>query len=59
MSFTGTGKIRLDLNPSDEKKTIKKKITWFALQELLEVENGLFVVLFPEHDVSHHLRTDA
>lgn len=32
--------------------------TWFALQELLKVENCLFIVLFPEHNVSHHLKTN-
>lgn len=31
--------------------------TWFALQELLKVDNCLFVVLLPKHNVSHHLRT--
>lgn len=31
--------------------------TWFSLQQLLKVENRLLVVLFPKHQISHHLQT--
>lgn len=42
----------------EERKETLLCFTWFALQELLKVENCLVIVLLPKHNVSHHLRTN-
>lgn len=34
-------------------------LTWAAFQKLLEMKHRLFIVLFPEHEVSHHLQAQS
>lgn len=37
------------------KRIVKIYSTWLPLQKLLKMKNGLFILLFSEHDVCHHL----